>query len=69
LAAFGRVIMAPGETATVKLVVPARAFAHYDPVWGGWFVEAGEYEVQIGASSRDIRGAVTVRVDADGAVP
>ncbi|MDO4263360.1 MAG: fibronectin type III-like domain-contianing protein, partial [Deinococcus sp.] len=48
----------------VTLTLPPRAFAHYDPFWGQWRTEAGEWQVRIGASSRDIR--VWYRVEVAG---
>lgn len=55
LAAYARLELAPGEAQDVTLALPPRAFAHYDPFWGLWRTEAGEWQVRIGASSRDIR--------------
>ena len=52
LKGFARMELDPGERATVHFTLDDRSFA----VWaGGWKVPAGEYTVQIGASSRDIR--------------
>jgi beta-glucosidase len=38
-------------------------FARYDPASRAWTVDAGEYEVQVGASSADIRLTTRVRVE------
>ncbi|MCY1704026.1 glycoside hydrolase family 3 C-terminal domain-containing protein [Deinococcus sp. SL84] len=62
LAAYARAELAPGESQDVTLTLPARAFAHYDPFWGRWRTEAGEWQVRIGASSRDIRVQYRVQV-------
>ena len=39
-----------------------RAFAYYNVQIGDWHVESGKYEIQIGASSRDIRARREVEV-------
>ncbi|PLV58647.1 glycoside hydrolase family 3 protein [Thermotoga sp. KOL6] len=43
----------PGESETISVGIPIRDLASFDG--NGWIVEEGEYEVRIGASSRDIR--------------
>ncbi len=65
LRAFEKVKLDPGETKTVSLQLDRRAFAFFDAEAGDWVVEAGRFEVQVGASSADIRlqGAVEVRSD------
>lgn len=55
LKAFGKTRLAPGETANVELLLEPRDFAVWDTGSGGWLVPAGDYEIRIGASSRDIR--------------
>jgi beta-glucosidase len=61
LGAFGGVIAAPGETAEVTLRVPARIFAVFDEETGRWAWPPGEFTVQVGRSSRDLRLSATVR--------
>jgi beta-glucosidase len=63
LRGFERVFLAPGETRRVAFrLTPREAFAHYDAAKRAFAVEPGEYELQAGASSRDIRQTVRVRV-------
>ncbi|MFG1772937.1 glycoside hydrolase family 3 protein [Nocardia salmonicida] len=52
LAGFTAVSLAPGETRTVTVTVPARAFQH----WGehGWESEPGEFIVRAGTSVADL---------------
>lgn len=52
LKAFGRVSLAPGETKTVRLAVPAADLAYY-AVDKGWVVEPIEYAVIVGRHARD----------------
>ncbi|HEX7085629.1 MAG TPA: glycoside hydrolase family 3 C-terminal domain-containing protein [Vicinamibacterales bacterium] len=64
LRGFERVSLQPGETKTVRFrLVPDDAFAYYDESAGGLRMRPGEYELQVGASSADIRltGRVTIR--------
>jgi beta-glucosidase len=51
LKAFGRVALAPGETKTVTLEVPASNLAYYDPAARAWKVEEIEYTALVGPSS------------------
>jgi beta-glucosidase len=60
LGAFGGVLAGPGETAEVTLRVPARIFAVFDEEAGQWVWPPGEFTVQVGRSSRDLRLAATV---------
>jgi beta-glucosidase len=62
LRAFAKVHLGPGESRRLDLVLNHRAFAVYDPTARGWRVEAGEYEVRVGFSSRDLplRASVVV---------
>jgi beta-glucosidase len=52
----------PGETKTVAFTVPVEKLAFYDEKQHAFVVEPGEYEIQIGASSEDIRERGRVRV-------
>ena len=50
-----------GATAGAEVRLPRQAFARW--ATNGWAVEPGEYEIRVGASSRDIRCVVTTVVD------
>jgi beta-glucosidase len=69
LKSFAKVQLEPGESATVTLALDERAFAYWSPRRRRWTVEPGEFEIQVGASSRDIRLRRTVHLDADGHRP
>lgn len=60
---FGKVQLAPGGKATLTFTLSERDFAFYDVNAKDWRVEAGDYEIRIGASSRDIRLAAKVTVE------
>ena len=55
LKGFGRVMLQPGETRTLTFTLDPAAMAFFDPGKGEWVAESGEFEVLVGASSRDIR--------------
>jgi beta-glucosidase len=55
LAAFKRVAIKSGATQRVELDVPARALRYWDEAKNDYVVPRGEFEIQIGASSADIR--------------
>ena len=61
LKAFQRVTLAPGESATLTFTLPVDMF-NFTRRDGKRIVEPGEFELQIGASSADIRDVVTVNV-------
>ncbi|MCB9850014.1 MAG: glycoside hydrolase family 3 C-terminal domain-containing protein [Phycisphaerales bacterium] len=52
---FKKVFLAPGQTATVQFELDERALAYYDVANSRWYAEPGDFEIQIGSSSRDIR--------------
>ena len=68
LRAFAKVALAPGESQKVTLRLDRRAFAVWDVVSHDWLVEAGEFELLVGASSTDIRARRTIRVESDDVV-
>jgi beta-glucosidase len=55
LKGFKKIFLKPGEKQTVTLPLNQRAFAFYDPAKAGWVAEAGDYQIEIGSSSRDLR--------------
>ena len=61
LAAFAAATAEPGQSAAVRLTVPARAFARYDEMAGAWVWPPGEFAVRVGRSSADLRLSVRVK--------
>jgi beta-glucosidase len=55
LKAFAKVALEPGETRTVTMTLDERALSFYDDAQAKWVAESGEFEVWVGASSRDVR--------------
>ena len=63
LRAFEKVPLQPGEIKAVTFTLDKRAFAYWEPKCHDFFVESGEFIIEIGESSRDIRAAQSVRVE------
>jgi beta-glucosidase len=55
LAAFATVEADAGQSVEARLVIPARAFARFDPDVRDWVWRPGTYTVRAGRSSRDLR--------------
>ena len=53
-----------GESQTVTLTVAVADLASFCEAESAWVVEAGAYQLHIGASSRDIRAELTTEVAA-----
>jgi beta-glucosidase len=55
LRAFEKVFLQPGETATVQMVLDARASSVWSVVAQAWEPVHGEFAVYVGASAGDVR--------------
>lgn len=62
LRGFQRVTLQPGEKKTVRFTVPAGKLAFYDETKHAFVVQPDKYEIQIGASSADIRERARIQV-------
>jgi beta-glucosidase len=62
LKGFSRVFLKAGEKRRLTVTLPASAFSFYDPARGGWVLEAGDFDITVGASSRDTRLEGKVRL-------
>ena len=69
LKGFEKVGLLPGEEKEVCFVLDKRSFAYYEVKIHDWYVESGEYTVEIGASSRDIRLSGSVKVESTVEIP
>jgi beta-glucosidase len=52
---FKRITLNPGETKTVTFKLNDDDFSYWDEMKKVWDIEVGNYEIQIGSSSKDIR--------------
>ena len=62
LKGFEKVELQPGESRDVSFTLDKRAFAYWSTQLGDWYVETGEFTIEVGQSSRsiDVSGTVTV---------
>lgn len=65
LKGFEKIFLEVGETKTVSFELNKRAFAFYNTAVKDWTVEAGDFEILIGASSRDIRQKAVLSVETE----
>ena len=64
LRAFAKTkVLKPGEKETLTMTFPVDNLASFDTEKAAWVVAPGQYDVQVAASSRDIRGNAAITVD------
>jgi beta-glucosidase len=63
LKGFTKVFLEPGEEQTVELSLYKDSFGFYDVEKHCFVAEAGDFEIQVGSSSRDIRLSETVKLN------
>nr|AGS53344.1 beta-glucosidase [uncultured bacterium contig00014] len=61
LKGFEKVFLQSGESKTVSIDLDTRSFAFYNAQKGSWDIEGGEYEIQVGPSSRDLPLRITLQ--------
>lgn len=68
---FIKVDLKAKESKKVTFTLGSRAFAYYNVNINDWYVESGQYTIEIGASSRDIRQSETLEIASNqlGAIP
>ena len=62
LKGFKKVFLEAGEETTVTFTLDSRSFAYYNVLINDWHVESGDFNILVGASSRDISLTGTVNV-------
>jgi beta-glucosidase len=55
LKAFDKVFLKPGESKIIRINLDENAFQYYSDIENKWVMENGDYEIQVGASSRNIK--------------
>jgi beta-glucosidase len=63
LKAFTKVELASGESAPVEFELRARDLSFFSPAHDRWVLESGDFDISVGASSRDLRLTTTLTVD------
>lgn len=69
LKGYEKVSLEAGETKTVTMTLDKRSFAWYSTEIHGWYAASGDYEILIGASSRDIRLTEKIRLNSTQKLP
>ncbi|MET1007326.1 MAG: fibronectin type III-like domain-contianing protein, partial [Propionibacteriaceae bacterium] len=64
LKAFTKVTLEPGEAQQVTLQLDVRSFSFWSSKLGRWAVEAGDFAIEVGSSSRDLAVTEIVSLDA-----
>ncbi len=67
LKGFKKVYLEPNEEKQVEITLDSRAFAYYNVNINNWHVESGDFEIMVGASSRDIKLTKMVFVESTNA--
>jgi len=63
LKAFKKVAIDAGKKTDVKLSVAVKDLAYFDEKQMKWVIEPGAYLLMVAASSQDVKGSVTVKVE------
>jgi beta-glucosidase len=64
LKAFAKVDLDPGEATMVEFALTARDLSYWSTRLNEWVLEGGQFELAVGASSRDLRLTTTVDIAA-----
>jgi len=66
LVAFAKTgLLEPGQSQTLNFELSSKDLASFDTASSSWVAEAGQYEVRVGASSRDTRQTASFLLDED----
>ncbi len=60
---FERITLAPGESKILSFKIPAKEFCFYSTKTNDFKVESGQWEIQVGSSSKDIRLKKTITIE------
>lgn len=66
---FAKVELEPGEEKIVEFTLNTRDFSYYDPRREMWILESGEFSIDFGFSSRDIRSGMRFPLNSTQQVP
>ena len=62
LKAFNKVNLNPGETKIVTLEIPVNELAFFDDSKMDWKLEAGQFKLMLGNSSRNIEKTIDIEI-------
>ena len=69
LKGFEKVSLAPGESKEVHFILDKRSFATWNEQIHDWYVETGDFTVEVGSSSRDLPCKACVKVSSTTKLP
>jgi beta-glucosidase len=69
LRAFAKIDLQPSAAQTVRFDLTGRDFATFDELGSAWTIPGGEYDILVGASSREIRLQQCVQLTATHTLP
>jgi beta-glucosidase len=69
LRGFDKVTLAPAESTRVTFPLSSRDFSYWDVAADAWRLEGGDFVIEVGASSRDIRLRATISLPDDPTLP
>lgn len=69
LKGFQKISLKPGEEKEVTFILDGRAFAYYEEKIHDWYVQSGNFVIEIGSSSRDIRLKESIEIESTVELP
>lgn len=66
---FTKVQLAPGESKKISFILDQEAFRYWNEQIHDWHVESGDYQIEIGFSSRDLKLQSQLHVDSTKTIP
>lgn len=69
LKGFQKISLKPGEEKEVTFILDGRAFAYYEEKIHDWYVQSGNFVIEIGSSSRDIRMKENIEIESTVELP
>jgi beta-glucosidase len=63
LIGWSKIALAPGESKHVHVAADPRLLAHFEEAQRGWRIAAGDYRIELGASSSDLKLTATAKLD------
>lgn len=68
LKGYEKVELSPEETKTVEFILDDRSYSYWNVNIHNWHIESGEYVIEVGASSRDIRLSEKINIKGDDSI-
>jgi beta-glucosidase len=65
LRGFAKIELEPGETRTVEIDLPRRAFAYWDIAAGRWVVAPGDYRVEVCADANTVLRSAALTLEGE----